>query len=283
MNGILLIDKPEGWTSNDVVQKLRGILHERRIGHAGTLDPLATGLLVVFVGRATRCVEFAESQEKRYLAGLRTGLTTDTQDITGHILQESSDEVTEERLRPVLNDFRGEISQIPPMYSAIKIRGQKLYDIARRGGEVHREPRRIVIRELTLIGRNDRDFLLDIRCSKGTYVRTICHDIGQRLGTGACMSTLRRLESGRFRVADAYTLDQVSRGEFRLLPSDSLFSDMSELQIGEEAERRLKNGSNLYRTVPPGPYRIYSRTGEFLAVGESSGEALHIIKRFYEV
>ncbi|MCR5088373.1 MAG: tRNA pseudouridine(55) synthase TruB [Oscillospiraceae bacterium] len=283
MNGILLIDKPEGWTSNDVVQKLRGILHERRIGHAGTLDPLATGLLVVFVGRATRCVEFAESQEKCYLAGLRTGLTTDTQDISGTVLAECSEQVTEERLLGVLNDFRGEISQIPPMYSAIKIRGQKLYDIARRGGDIPREPRKIFIRELSLTGRAGTDFRLLIRCSKGTYVRTICHDIGKKLGTGACMSSLRRLESGQFQIDDAWTLEQVCKGEFRLLAADSLFSALPSVQISEKAEMKVKNGSNPLCEAAPGKYRVYSRSGEFLAIGESSGETLHIIKRLYEV
>ena len=196
MNGILLVDKEQDWTSNDVVAKLKGVLHERRIGHSGTLDPMATGLLVLFVGRATRAVEFAESHSKRYLAGLRLGLSTDTQDITGRVLKSAKAPVSREELLAVLEEFKGEISQIPPMYSAIKVKGQKLYDIARRGGEVERKPRQITVSALTLLGREGEDWLLDVRCSKGTYIRTLCHDIGERLGCGGCMSSLRRIQAG---------------------------------------------------------------------------------------
>ena len=160
MNGILLIDKQPDWTSNDVVAKLKGILHQRRIGHSGTLDPMATGLLVVFVGRATRAVEFAEGHDKRYLAGLRLGLTTDTQDVTGTVLEEKTVSVTAEKLEKALEGFRGQLQQIPPMYSAIKQNGQHLYDIARRGGEVERKPRAIIIHDLRLIGQQDGDWLV---------------------------------------------------------------------------------------------------------------------------
>ena len=157
MNGILLVDKPTDWTSSDVVAKLRGLLHEKRIGHSGTLDPMATGLLVVFVGRATRAVEFAESQEKRYLASLRLGLATDTQDITGNRISGEPREISEAELERTLALFRGDIQQIPPMYSAIKVGGKKLYEIARRGGEVERAPRSVTIRELRLLGREGQD------------------------------------------------------------------------------------------------------------------------------
>ena len=174
MNGILLIDKPMGWTSSDVVAKLRGVLHEKRIGHSGTLDPMATGLLVLFVGRATRAVEFAESHDKRYLARLRLGLATDTQDTTGTPVGGTPRPVSREELEAALSRFRGEIEQIPPMYSAIKVKGRKLYEIARRGGEVERRPRRVCIRSLSLVGEEEGgDFLFDITCSKGTYVRRL--------------------------------------------------------------------------------------------------------------
>ena len=165
MNGILLIDKPAGWTSSDVVAKLRGVLRERRIGHSGTLDPMATGLLVVFVGRATRAAEFAESQEKSYRAGLRLGLVTDTQDTTGTPVGGEPRAVSPGELEAALEQRRGEIEQIPPMYSAIKVKGQKLYEIARRGGEVERRPRPVTIRELMLLGQENGDWLLDVRCS----------------------------------------------------------------------------------------------------------------------
>ena len=163
MNGILLIDKPRDWTSSDVVAKLRGILHERRIGHSGTLDPLATGLLVVFVGRATRAVEFAEGHDKRYMARLRLGLVTDTQDISGTVLETNPVEVTEAELEKALESFKGQIEQIPPMYSAIKHNGRRLYEIARKGGQVERIPRQISVYDISIAGREGQDWLLDIR------------------------------------------------------------------------------------------------------------------------
>ena len=211
MNGILLIDKEPDWTSNDVVVKLKGILHERRIGHAGTLDPMATGLLTVFVGRATRGVQFAESDSKRYRAALRLGVTTDTQDITGTVLEKKNASVTRSELEAVLERFLGKIEQVPPMYSAIQIGGRRLYDIARKGGTVERTPRPVTIHELNIAGREGEDWLLDVRCSKGTYIRTLCHDIGRALGCGGCMSALRRTEAGAFRVEDAITIGEAQR------------------------------------------------------------------------
>lgn len=203
VNGILLLDKDEGWTSQDCVSKLRGILGERRIGHAGTLDPLATGLLVVLVGRATRAAAFAEAETKEYVAAFRPGIITDTQDITGNLLRSSDVLPSEEDVRAALPRFTGEIEQIPPMYSAIKINGRKLYDIARRGGEVEREARRITIHSIDYLGQENGDHMLRIRCSKGTYIRTLCHDLGEYLGCGGCMAALRRTRSGSFSVENA--------------------------------------------------------------------------------
>lgn len=288
MTGILLIDKPSGWTSSDVVAKLRGVLRERRIGHSGTLDPMATGLLVVFVGRATRAVEFAESQEKRYRAGLRLGLETDTQDITGRPIGGEKREISTEELEKALASFRGEIEQIPPMYSAIKVKGQKLYEIARRGGEVERQPRRITIHELALLGRDGEDFLLDVRCSKGTYVRTLCHDIGRALGCGGCMSYLRRTRAGAFRLEDAHTLDDVQKAadagqvESLLLPVDTLF-DEEKATISGKAEAILRVGGQPGIKLPEGRYRIYSDKGEFLALCKAEQGKLLTIKSFFEV
>ena len=205
MNGILLVDKPAGWTSHDVVAKLRGVLGERRMGHSGTLDPMATGLLVVFAGRATRAVSFSENHTKCYEAHLRLGLTTDTQDTTGTVLSRSECAVSRAELEAVLPQFRGDILQVPPMYSALKVDGKKLYEIARRGGEVARKARPVTIGELTVLGEADGDYVLRVRCSKGTYIRTLCHDIGAALGCGGVMSALRRTEVGAYRVSDAYT------------------------------------------------------------------------------
>ena len=191
MNGILLVDKPADWTSHDVVAKLRGVLGERRMGHSGTLDPMATGLLVVFAGRATRAVSFSENHTKCYEAHLRLGFTTDTQDTTGTVLSRSECAVSRAELEAVLPQFRGDILQVPPMYSALKVDGKKLYEIARRGGEVARQARPVTIEELTVLGEADGDYVLRVRCSKGTYIRTLCHDIGAALGCGGVMSALR--------------------------------------------------------------------------------------------
>lgn len=289
MNGILLIDKPEGWTSNDVVQKLRGMLRERRIGHSGTLDPMATGLLVVFVGRATRAVEFAEQHDKRYVAGLRLGLTTDTQDITGNTISNSDTLPTEQELINALDKFKGEISQVPPMYSAIKVNGQRLYEIARRGGEVERKARQIKIHSLELIGRQDEDYLLDVRCSKGTYIRTLCNDLGESLGCGGCMSSLRRIEAGRFSLENTVTLQQVqdyvNRGEAErlLIPVDKLFDHCPECTVNDFQEKRLRCGTLVDVELPHGEYRVYSKTGEFLLLGIVNNRVLTTVKNFFEV
>ena len=289
MNGILLIDKPEGWTSNDVVQKLRGILHERRIGHAGTLDPMATGLLTVFVGRATRAVEFAEGDRKRYLAGLRLGLSTDTQDITGTVLKRDDGEVPEERLAEVLEAFRGEIRQIPPMYSAVKVNGKRLYELARKGQTVERSERAVTVFSLDLLEKQGEDWMLDIYCSKGTYVRTLCHDIGERLGCGGCLSSRRRTEAGRFSVSDAHTMDAVAVSaaagltDAMLLPVDSLFQEYPAVTVGEKDEVRVRNGSFFRLSAPDGVYRLYAGSGEFLALGRFTGGTCRMIKSFFEV
>lgn len=289
MNGILLIDKPDGWTSSDVVAKLRGILHERRIGHSGTLDPMATGLLVVFVGRATRAVEFAESHSKRYIASLRLGLETDTQDISGHVLTEHDVNISDTELEEALNDFRGEINQIPPMYSAIKVNGKKLYEIARKGGEVERKPRQITISELQLTGRDGEDHILDVSCSKGTYIRTLCSDIGAALGCGGCMSALRRVRAGEFSIENAHTLQEVQqaadRGEMEslLLPVDSLFEQYRLCVIDERSEKKLRCGNVINTALADGEYRVYSQSGEFLALCRAEKGSLKTIKSFFEV
>ena len=289
MNGILLIDKQPDWTSNDVVAKLKGILHQRRIGHSGTLDPMATGLLVVFVGRATRAVEFAEGHDKRYLAGLRLGITTDTQDITGTVLEERSVSVTREELERALEGFRGQIQQIPPMYSAIKQNGQRLYDIARKGGEVERKPRSITIHDLRLIGQQNGDWLLDVHCSKGTYVRSLCHDLGQTLGCGGCMSSLRRVQAGRFRVDEAVTLSQVQqmadegRAEELLLPVDSLFMQLERCTAGAAQEKKIRCGNPVKTGLADGDYRVYAESGEFLMLGRVENGVMNTVKSFFEV
>lgn len=227
MNGFLLIDKDMDWTSSDVVSKLRGILHEKRIGHAGTLDPNATGLLIVMVGKCTKASDYIMHHDKEYIATLRLGLTTDTQDIWGTVLSESEVKVTREDVEQVIKSFVGDIMQIPPMYSAIKIKGQKLYEIARKGREVEREPRKIKVFSVDIISNTDDEYVLDIRCSSGTYVRTLCHDIGNMLGCGGCMSKLRRIKIGDISVDSAHRISEIKDSEF-ILPPDTFICELPE-------------------------------------------------------
>ncbi len=289
MNGILLIDKQPDWTSNDVVAKLKGMLHQRRVGHSGTLDPMATGLLVVFVGRATRAVEFAEGHDKRYLASLRLGLVTDTQDISGTVLERREASVTRGELEAALEAFKGEQEQLPPMYSAIKHKGRPLYEIARKGGEVERKPRKINVYDMRLLGEDRGDYLLDIRCSKGTYVRTLCHDLGHALGCGGCMSSLRRLEAGGFSVDKAHKLSEVQeyadRGgaEELLLPVDGLFTELNSCVAEAWQERKLRCGNEYSVGLPDGDYRVYSASGEFLMLGRVENKTMKTLKSFFEV
>lgn len=289
LNGIILVDKPCDWTSHDVVGKLRGILHERRIGHSGTLDPMATGLLVVFVGRATRAVEFAEADSKEYIAGLRLGISTDTQDITGNTLKSSNSLPSKAELEQALSAFKGEISQIPPMYSAIKVGGRKLYELARRGESVERKPRRVTIDKLDIIGENEGNYVLDVVCSKGTYIRTLCNDIGDTLGCGGCMSSLRRVKAGAFSIEKAHTIDEIQAAADNggldeiIIPVDRLFSAYPELTVRDTAEKKLRNGNVIKLAAPNGTYRVYTETGGFLLLGEASDNKLKTIKSFFEV
>ncbi len=285
-NGIMIVDKPQGWTSHDVVAKLRSCLKEKRIGHAGTLDPMATGVLPVFVGRATRAVEFAAEREKEYLATLRLGLVTDTQDITGTILQETPAQFAREQVEAVLPPFRGEIMQLPPMYSAIKKNGKKLYELARAGMEVEREPRPVTIYELELLeALSPFEFSLRVLCSKGTYIRTLCHDIGGALAVGGCLSSLRRTKSAGFTLSDAHSLEEIlahpAPGSL-LLPVDSYFPDPA-LTVSREAEWKIRNGVSTLTQAEDGSYRVYGEDGAFLMLGMARDGTLTTIKSFFEV
>ena len=289
-NGILVIDKSAGWTSQDVAAKLRGVFHERRVGHGGTLDPMATGVLPIFIGRATRAAEFLESAEKEYVAGLRLGVVTDTQDTSGNILETHPVAVTREEVQAALRQFLGPIEQIPPMYSAIKINGQKLYELARRGQEVERKPRSITIHELELLEGADADYLLRVRCSKGTYVRTLCHDLGRALGCGGCMSSLRRTRAGSFTLSQAVTMQQVlnfaaeQAPQTLLMPVDAVFSMHPPLIVTMGQAAKLKNGAQIKDwQFRPGTYRVYAEDGEFLLLGRVENGGLTTIKSFFEV
>lgn len=285
-NGIVIIDKPADWTSMDVCAKLRGILKTKKVGHAGTLDPMATGVLPVFVGQATRAVSFAESGRKEYVAGLRLGLVTNTQDTSGEVLEEHAVETTEEELRGVLSHFTGEIEQIPPMFSAIKVGGKKLYELARKGQEVERKSRPVTIYELELLGKKEEgEYLLRILCSKGTYVRTLCHDIGAALGCGGCMSSLRRTMAAGYTLDDAVTLEQVQeKGEALLRNVDSLFADCPDYHIHHQRVEHLCRNGNAFVVHEPladGTYRVYGMDGTFLCLSRLESGKMTAIKNFF--
>lgn len=286
MNGIVIVDKPRDWTSQDVTARLRRVFNTRRIGHGGTLDPMATGVLPVFVGRATRGVEFFEHAEKTYETLLRPGITTDTEDITGTVLTRQSVSLTEEQVAAVLPGFRGEIMQVPPMYSALKVNGQKLYELARKGQEVHREPRPITIHELEFLGFRDGCIALRVRCSKGTYIRTLCKDIGEALGCGGCMEALRRVSAGEYTAEEAVPLQELLETETPekyLRTTDTMFRNYPQVTLTENQEKRCRNGNAFSVKTPDGTYRAYSRQGEFLMLAEVKSGVMSTIKSFFEV
>ena len=286
MNGIVIIDKPQGWTSQDVTARLRRVFNTRRIGHGGTLDPMATGVLPVFVGRATRGVEFFEHAEKTYETVLRLGITTDTEDISGNILTEQDAFVTGEQLEAVLENFRGEILQVPPMYSALKINGQKLVDLARKGKEVERKPRPITIHELTLLGMEAEGIRLRVRCSKGTYIRTLCKDIGEALGCGGCMAALRRVQAGEYTISEAVPLLELldmENPEQVLRPVDTMFRGYPAVTLSEKQKQRCLHGNSFSVKLEPGTYRAYGPDGAFLMLAKVEDGVMSTIKSFFEV
>ena len=286
MNGIVIIDKPEGWTSQDVVSKLRGVLHTKRIGHGGTLDPMATGVLPVFVGRGTRAVEFFEHAEKCYETVVRFGITTDTEDITGTVLSEKPVTVTRQQLDTALEQFRGEIQQVPPMYSALKINGQKLCDLARKGKEVARKSRTVTIFDLTVLDFTGDTATLRVACSKGTYIRTLCKDIGEKLGCGGCMARLRRVQAGAYTIEEAIALQELVESEDPqrfLRPVDTMFTQYPAVTLTEKQALRCRNGNSFSIDLSDGTYRAYAENGAFLMLAKVESGVMSTIKSFFEV
>lgn len=295
LSGVLLLDKPEGPTSHDMVGRVRRLYGTRRVGHTGTLDPLATGLLVVLVGRAAKAAEYLVSDDKRYTALLQLGLTTDTEDITGEVLNRTDSLPAPEAVAAACAGMVGESMQIPPMYSALKVGGRKLVDIARAGGEVEREARPITVHSLTCTPTDRPDlYTLDVHCSKGTYIRTLCADIGRALGCGAVMASLRRTASGGFSLDGAITpdaleaMDEPARRS-RLIPLESLFASLPALKLGEFHERLIRGGCavasrKLGARQPIGTQLQLCGKGGFFALGEvvmAEGEpAVKMIKLF---
>ena len=286
MNGIVIVDKPQEWTSQDVTARLRRVFNTRRIGHGGTLDPMATGVLPVFVGRATRGVEFFEHAEKAYETVLRLGLTTDTEDVFGNTLEEKPVSVTEGESLELLSQFRGKIQQVPPMYSALKVNGQKLCDLARKGKEVERQPREIEIFELTCLEFTGNTARLRVRCSKGTYIRTLCKDIGAACGCGGCMQELRRVQAGEYTIGEAVplqTLLETEDPEQYLRGVDTMFRNYPEVKLTPNQEKRCRNGNAFSVNLPEGTYRAYSQTGEFLMLARVEDGVMTTVKSFFDV
>ena len=286
MNGIVIVDKPQGWTSQDVTARLRRVYATRRIGHGGTLDPMATGVLPVFVGRATRGVEFFEHAEKTYDTVLLLGRTTDTQDVTGATLAEKAVHLSPADIERVLPRFRGDILQVPPMYSALKVNGKKLYELARKGQEVERQPRPITVFELTNLGFDGTRLSLRVRCSKGTYIRTLCQDIGEALGCGGCMEALRRVRAGEYGIEDAVPLEQLLESdtpEQYLRGLDTMFAHCPAVTLTPNQEKRCRNGNPFSSPLPQGTYRAYSQSGEFLMLAKVEDGVMTTIKSFFEV
>ena len=277
--GVLIIDKPAGMTSHDVVGKVRRLYGTRRVGHTGTLDPMANGVLTVLIGRAAKAAEYLSSDRKTYLATLRLGLTTDTEDTTGEILTQCDHIPDEAAVMAVLPRFRGEIMQIPPMYSALKVNGQKLYDLARRGEVIERQARPITVHRLEAERLNDTDYALTVTCSAGTYIRTLCADIGAALGCGGAMASLRRTEAGGFSLERAYApaaLEEMTE-EARLsllLPIASLFENLPAITLSAFHERLIRGGCAVDQRKLGQKLdlsmraRLMNASGEFFALGE---------------
>lgn len=306
MNGILNVYKEKGFTSHDVVAKLRGILHERKIGHTGTLDPDATGVLPVCVGKATKVCSLLTDMDKTYVAQVKLGVTTDTLDLTGEILTEKEVTISEEDLRNTVPEFTGDLLQVPPMYSAIKVNGKKLYELARRGQEIERKPRPVTVHSLKITDMNlpDGEFSMEVCCSKGTYIRSLCADIGERLGCGAAMKSLIRTRVGQFDLAEALTLTEIQErvsgqgADSLLKPVDAVFLQYGRLEVAQSGMKLLQNGNSLElshgtaynaggeRTAPEADacFRTYGADGSFYAIYrfDAAAERYQVVKMFHE-
>ena len=280
-DGIINVNKPAGWTSQDVCTKLRHVLHIKKIGHTGTLDPMATGVLPVCVGKATRIIEYYDRDSKSYHASMKLGIRTDTLDITGKILETSGyEEVSEKAVREAFKAYTGNVRQIPPKYSALKINGKRAYDLAREGKDFEIKPREIIIydNEVTRIDLERGEIEFDVTCSKGTYIRTICDDIGSDLGCGAVMTALTRTASGYFRIEDSYTVEEIMEAEDplvkMLIPADITLEKLGKIALNDNRITAFLNGNsswgNGFRITQPSSfdvlYRVYGNNA-FLGVG----------------
>lgn len=287
-DGIILINKQKGFTSFDVIAKLRGMLKTRRLGHAGTLDPMAVGVLPVFVGRATLACDLLPNHDKRYIAGFSLGVTTDTQDSTGTVIKKCESAVSEAEVINALKKFEGEIMQTPPMYSAVKVCGKRLYDLAREGVTVQRSSRKITVFEIKLLEFDEKSQCgkLEVFCSKGTYIRTICHDLGGVLGVGGIMTSLERVSAAGFGLEQCLSLSEVQSlcesGEIEnhILPIESVFESYPKIVLTKKHTPLFLNGVKLTLPCQSGILRVFSFDERFLGLGYFEGDLLRIKKLF---
>lgn len=288
MNGIIVIDKPKGRTSHDMVYFIRRMTGIKKVGHTGTLDPDATGVLPLCIGNGTKVSDMLLESDKCYRAELILGKTTDTQDLSGNVLEEKEVNLREEEIVKAAESFVGEIEQIPPMYSAIKQDGKKLYELARKGIEVERKPRRVTINEITIVKIDKNTVTIDVDCSKGTYIRTLCSDIGEKLGCGGCMGNLRRTKAGMFNIDESHTVEEIEKlkengklGDI-ILPVDSVFMKYPKIQLNEKQVKSVTNGIRMtYKGVEGQTYRVYDNNNEFLCVSEIEDGKLRLVKSFW--
>lgn len=287
IHGMLNVYKEEDFTSHDVVAKLRGICKQKKIGHTGTLDPKAVGVLPVCLGKATKLCDMLTDKNKTYKAVLQLGVTTDTEDLTGKILTKQEVNVSEEQVRLAILSFLGEQMQIPPMYSALKVNGKKLYELARQGKVIERKPRPITIHNIEILEINLPYATFNVSCSKGTYIRSLCRDIGEQLGCGGAMKSLTRIQVGDFLIQDSLTLDQIEKLvkdgtlEQYLRPIDFAFMNYAKVEVKVEADKRIWNGNTLYRTdletlkeqfELDEIVRVYNKQQEFMALYQYTTE-----------
>ena len=291
MNGVININKPLGITSHDVVYKLRKILSIKKIGHTGTLDPDAEGVLPMCIGRATKAADMLTAQDKQYIARVTLGTATDTLDSSGNVTQTAEVNVTDTDILNTVAEFVGEIEQIPPMFSAIKVNGKKLYELARKGEEIERKPRIVNIDKIEVlnIDLEKKCFTMKVDCSKGTYIRTLCDDIGRRLGCFAHMSGLKRTRSGRFDIVRSYTVEQVeemySNGDMSFMtPIDKIFDEYDKLILTSRKAKKMCNGTQVaVQGVEDGKiYRVYDELGNFLTISKAEDGVMKILKTFYQ-
>ena len=296
IHGIINVYKEKGFTSHDVVAKLRGIVGQKKIGHTGTLDPDATGVLPVCLGKATKLCDLLTDKNKTYEAVLLLGKTTDTQDITGEVLEEKSTEaLTEEKVREAIEGFIGDYEQIPPMYSALKVNGKKLYELAREGKVIERKARPVKILDIQILEIDLPKVRMEVSCSKGTYIRTLCHDIGEKLGCGGCMESLIRTRVSTFRIEDAKTLDEIEtlkqEGKLAelLVPIDAMFPFYPKITVKDDWKAFAKNGNPLDLKMlkeacgqdEETQVRLYDESGKFIAIYQRKEKKYHIVKMFF--